>query len=304
MKKTLDRVELLQLAFDDQNDITIVCEDFGNMSVEAVALRTIRDLVAPELVKPSSTLEYGTWDWRSPDAVDFKKSVTDLPSVGMSSSPGQQGEFTNHNTSQASSKNTRVLEDTCSTDRKNPLYTDEAEREKFRDCIRGPIPDQIENPSIVGEIPVTAQGTESVSSHTEDDVSEDEDLLPPPIKRRRSMPQGEAFSYTKKPSTFELKIWNESWKLFRKAQEFLKRGPSANNSENMGNTNPKGKEGQQRRFYEETRMHPLNETDDEGELSDWKYRPERRKAFSRKFTFGTSEGALRTQKPDTDDEDE
>ena len=286
MKKTLERVELLELAFnDDQDDMEFVCGQFGNLSFEAAALRTIRKLVAPpEVIKPGTSRTYGTWP------------LVEEPIQARGAMPNKAGDTPVDSTARQDGTNI--------TQRTAKFQLIESANEEAEN---GEEPQDTQADSEPVEDTHTTASTEEiafVSSGSDDkEPSEDEDLLPPPVKRRRYSPPANEFPYTRQPRPSELEEWSEVWKIFYKVQEQLKRGPGRGLRDSTCSTIPLPRKGsrraRQRKAIAEAGVSSDGSTDEDEKIDrnarSALHKEEWGRSYPISFTFGTTADARFSQ---------
>lgn len=285
MKKTLDRVELLELAFNDNpKDMELICDDFGHLSIEAITLREIRDLVAPTRSKPNTTLDFGTMH-----------SENSEPTEMSNFSPTSYFTFSGQPFSNSASSDVEATQ----------KPEDAIEPQNEGECVAEvSMPNSLEKQASVPSTGTAEEEFSFVSNDLEGDELLDEDLLPPPAKRRRDTGHTVSFPYTRKPNHWELNAWQNRWRYFYKAQVVLKRGPAAapHVSTDVPDLISQRRKGGHKHNAEDE-VSSAYVTDDEDastETTQNKHQTEQGEHFRRDFTFRISKGALKTPQSLTD----
>jgi hypothetical protein len=248
MRKTLDRLELLGLAFiDDPSERALMTERFGALSAEAKCLRRVRDIVTPPPPEDSERIPT-----RTPD-----EKKTPSMSSGLGKTRAQFApDLEVPNARKLSPKRGKVKAKEPPVQEKEekvivPTHTDtraEATQNHPKKTIMivnvtdteeaaGQSGDRTPEVTPTEVARPTKKDTEIVIREPrfseDDDWLGEEESLRPPTKRARSTEVTGPFPYTRRPDADDIALWKEECTLFYRAQEILKRLPGADMSKHV-----------------------------------------------------------------------
>jgi len=266
MKRQLDRVELVGVAFNDAFDeMATMTVLFGELSFEADALRFVRDTVglATPFDPPEAEEEPGLCSSESDsdeEGYEVRLRARAPVVAGAESLEVQKREITRE----------AVEEEDTLPDAGTSLSVvkmTKTDKELAKDMSRGD--DARSGP----KTQTCDEGEDDIRSslgHTPEVMDdrpwpgEDSEILSPPTKRRRSQDAPE-FCYTQKPDVQEIEEWEGAWSWFVKVQEVLRRGPNVKNPKSMGSIvkMPKKQTTAYRRFLKREARRKADDVGDE-----------------------------------------